>query len=215
MDLIKVAVITGWHSFDVLGFHRLFRSLDGVDAYIQHLNDFSSSPEEVRDSYDVVLFYFMPRPTPDSEGAWYVGKPKAALEHLGETKQGVSVLHHALLAYPDWPYWSEICGIADRGFDYFHDQTLPIEVARSNHPVAQGLPAWEMVDETYLMQDAGPDSEVLLTTDHPKSMRTLAWTRTHKQARVFCCALGHDDQAFSNPNFRELIRRGIVWSAGG
>ena len=45
-------------------------------------------------------------------------------------------------------------------------------------------------------------------------MKTLAWTRQYKNARVFCCQSGHDDQVFSDPNFRKVISQGIQWLAG-
>ena len=38
---------------------------------------------------------------------WWAGKPKAALERIGQTEQGIVVLHHAILAYPEWPLWAE------------------------------------------------------------------------------------------------------------
>ena len=91
-EAVQVAVITAGHPFDVPSFHRLFRSLRGVNAMIQHLDDFASSPESVRDGYQAVLFYFMMMPTPtDEKLPGYAGKPKAALEHLGETRQGIVV----------------------------------------------------------------------------------------------------------------------------
>lgn len=37
-DKIKVAVITGHHSFDVPGFYGLFRSIADVDFYMQSLD---------------------------------------------------------------------------------------------------------------------------------------------------------------------------------
>lgn len=64
------------------------------------------------------------------------------------------------------------------------------------------------------MADAGEGSQVLLSTDHPKSMKTLAWARQYKKARVFCLESGHDNQAWANPHFREILRRGILWCAG-
>jgi len=69
------------------------------------------------------------------------------------------------------------------------------------------------MDETYAMDSAGEDSAVLLTTDHPQSVKTIAWVRTYKNARVFCFQAGHDDQAFSDPNFRTVVGRGIRWVA--
>ena len=211
---VKTAVVTGGHPFDVVKFHDLFQELEGVQAYVQHMDEFASSPERERDSYECVVFYAMMRDEPNDEGQpGYVGKPRAALEHLGETGQGILVLHHAILAYAKWPLWSELVGIGDRSFGYHHDQSIRVETADRPHPIIRGVSAWEMIDETYTMADAGADSEVLLTTGHPKSMRTLGWTRTHKDARVFCYQCGHDNQTWENDSFREVLRRGIYWTA--
>jgi hypothetical protein len=211
---VKTAVITGGHSFQVIEFHELFRSLPGIDAYIQHLDEFSSSSEEVRDSYDALCFYFMPRESPTDEALpWWAGKPKAALERIGQTEQGIVVLHHAILAYPEWPLWSELVGIRDRDFDYFHDERIVISPTPIEHPITEGLSAWTMIDEAYDMADAGEGSEILLTTDHPKSMTSLAWTRSFGKARVFCDALGHDNQAWEHSSFRTVLERGIQWVA--
>lgn len=203
---LRVAVVTGGHPFDVINFHKLFRALPGVDAYIQHMDDFVTTPEKVRDEYDVVVFYHMLMPGP-------ANPIKSTLEHLGATEQGILVLHHALLAHPEWPVWSEIVGIANRKFGFYHDQAIPIQVAKPDHPITAGLESWTAEDETYTMADAGEGSEILLTTDHAKSMKKLAWTRVYKKSRVFCFQCGHDNAGWSNPNFREVLRRGIQWCA--
>ena len=88
-----------------------------------------------------------------------------------------------------------------------------IEVANADHPITQGISDWDMTDETYTMRNAGPDSEVLLTAKHPKSMNTIAWTRSFRNCRVFCFQSGHDNETWVEPNFREVLRRGILWSA--
>ena len=213
---LKVAVVTGGHPYDVQDFHRLFRSLAGMDAYIQHMDDFATSSEAVRDGYDVVVLYIMLTEGPGDEKEklpLYAGNRKAVLEHLGATNQGIVVLHHALLAYPNWPVWSELVGIANRKFWFYHDQHIQVKIANPGHPITQGLHDWEMTDETYTMANAGVGSDILLTLDHPKSMKTIGWTRQFKQARVFCLESGHDNQAWANANFREVLRRGIQWCA--
>jgi hypothetical protein len=214
-EAINLAVITGAHPFDVPGFHKLFRSLKGVNATVQHIDDFASSPVAVRDGYQAVLFYFMVTTTPtDEKLPGYAGKPKEAIEHLGSTAQGIFVLHHALLAYPQWPVWSEIVGIENRKFGYHPNQKIRVDVTRTEHPITRGLSPWEMVDETYTMDSAGEGSEILLAVDHPKSMKTVGWTRQYKKSRVFCLALGHDNAAYANQSFREVVRRGVQWCAG-
>ena len=64
------------------------------------------------------------------------------------------------------------------------------------------------------MADVSAGSRVLLTYDHPRSMRTIAWTREFRQSRVFCYQAGHDNATWPDPSFREVLRRGIRWSAG-
>jgi len=212
---LPIAVVTGGHHFDVPHFHELLGSLRGLEPIVQHLDDFTASPEPVRDSYAAVLFYCMPGAGPaDEDQPWYAGKPRAALEHLGQTPQGIAVLHHALVAFPKWPAWGEMVGLPDRTMHYFPNETIRVEPTAVRHPITRGLAPWTMVDETYTLPDAGPGCEVLLTVDNPHSTRTVAWTRRHRRSRVFCFALGHDNTAWSDPNFRRVLRRGLLWSAG-
>jgi uncharacterized protein len=210
---LRLAVVTGQHAFDVPAFHTLFRSLPGVDAYIQHMEDFAAANAPARAWYDAVLFYNFHQTTPDDGQRRGDKAMQQALGQLGQSKQGIVVLHHALLAYPKWDLWSELCGIQDRRFGFHDDQTVRTAIAQPNHPITVGLSTWEMVDETYTMPDAGAGSEILLATEHPLSMKTLAWTRRFGQARVFCYEAGHDNQAFANPSFRTVLARGIQWTA--
>jgi hypothetical protein len=214
---MNVAVVTGGHAFDVPNFHRLFRAMPPeMDVTIQSLDDFASSPEAVRDGYDAVVFYIMMRDGPTDEGhPWYAGKPKTALEHLGATRQGIVVLHHAILAYPEWLVWHEITGIPNPSFGYHIGLTVTSHIVNPQHPITRGLADWTMIDETYTTPGAGPDSEVLLTYDHPQSMKTIAWTRTYRNARVFCYQAGHDNRTWVDGNFRTVLARGIQWTAGG
>ena len=210
---VRTAVVTGHHPFDVPAFRDLFCGLEGVDPYIQHMEDFACSSPETRAAYDVVLFYNMHMETPGEGGPWYAGNMGTALEELGRAAQGIVVLHHAILAFPQWPLWSEIVGIEDRSFGYYYGETVRSEIVRPEHPIVAGFEPWEMVDETYTMASAEAGSEVLITYDHPHSMKTIAWTRQHKDARVFCYEAGHDNLAYADLSFREVLRRGILWSA--
>jgi type 1 glutamine amidotransferase len=87
-------------------------------------------------------------------------------------------------------------------------------VTDSHHPITHNLKSWDMVDETYVMKDAGKDSKIFLTTSHPNSLKTIAWSRHYKKARVFCYQSGHDISTFTDPNFRKVVAQGIRWLAG-
>ncbi len=213
---IKTAVVTGHHPFDLPGLTRLFRALPNIDAYIQHLDDFVVDQGKARDSFDAVVFYNFHQETPGvpEDEPWWGRGTRAALERLGESAQGIVCLHHGLLAYRDWPLWSKIVGIETRGFGYHPDQRVPVQVEDGEHPITEGLRGFEIIDETYTVSEPGPDSHILLTTDHPRSMHSLAWTRTYRKARVFCYESGHDAKAYENPSFRTVLARGIAWVAG-
>ncbi len=209
---VTAAVVTGGHSYDVINFRKLFGSLDGVDAYVQHIDDFATSSETVRDSYDVVVFYHMLMEGPRNTGLpGYAGEPKAVLEHLGETTQGIFVLHHALLAYPNWQVWNDIVGMDDRSFGAHAGKSLHVEIADATHPITRGLSAWDMNDETYTMTEPAGDNNVLLTVKHPQSMAAIAWSREYKNSRVFCFQSGHDNQTWANAGFQEILHRGTLW----
>lgn len=205
---IKTAVITGGHFFDVPGFHAVFRSMPEVDFYPQPLEDFIADAGNVRAHYDVLVFFNMHTAMPDD-------RTREVLEQLGNTEQGIVVLHHALLDHGEWDLWSDICGIGDRTItDFEHSVSLQMSVADNDHPVMRGIHDFELIDETYVMDEPGEGSDILLTTDHPRSMKNIAWARQFKKARAFCFQSGHDNQTYVDPNFRKILKQGIHWVAG-
>lgn len=214
-DSILTAVITGGHDYDVIGFQNMFRQIPGVNAYLQSLEDFAADTGYSRQRYDVLLFYNMHLATPGTEPGRLGPQVKEAMDTLGRSEQGIFVLHHALVAFPDWELWGDICGIRQRrDTGGAGGQTVRLDVSDQNHPVTNGLCPWQMIDEVYTTADADEDSEVLLTTDHPESMSTIAWTRCFGNSRVFCYQSGHDRTSFDDPGFRTVLTRGVQWAAG-
>ena len=236
MSPLSVAVLTGGHKFHVRPFIDFFNGLDGIDAYVFNFNDWltpsgiddhpwfsktldpvgtKSLHEDVRDSFDVTLFYTMLR-------APLEGEAKACVNHLIEAGRPVFVMHHALLNWPD-SRWGEIVGVAGERMMRQVDYGGPVNGiwfgsyavnVNADHPASAGLSDFEIVDETYSIPDCNVDCDVLLTTSHEPSMRTLAWSRTEGDSRIFCSELGHDYRAWQNPAFRTLVQNGIRWCAG-
>ena len=209
---IAVAVVTGKHTFDIPGFQQMFSSMSNMEFYLQDLENFVADVGKYNDKYDVVLFYNFHQQTPvvdERDGAMILN----SINKLAENGQGIFVLHHAILAFPNWEIWSQIVGITDRRFGYHGNQTIQTDLMDDSHPITYGLKSWEMVDETYTMNEVGDDSQPLLAIDHVNSMHIVGWTRHYGNGRVFCYQSGHDNQSFYNPNFRTVVFRGIQWLA--
>jgi hypothetical protein len=225
-EKVTVAVVTGSHSFDVVGFHNLLRSLDGIDAYVQHLEDFVADRGNARANYDAVLLYNFQRETPPEEGQarGWLGRARGVLEELGQTEQGVLVVHHAFNAYPQWEFWSDLVGMVhtDRNSDLermgarCHFGDIRHVIVDPEHPITRGLSDWVMYGEgwdfgTYRL---GPGCQPILRTDFPlMRLKETAWTHQLGKARVFCLQPGHDDKIFDHPNYRMVLERGIKWVA--
>jgi uncharacterized protein len=135
-------------------------------------------------------------------------------------------LHHNIAAHPDWPEFTKI-----RGGRYFlkpqewagkqyarsawkEGEQIHVTVADKDHPITRGLSDFTIHDETYNGYYVEPGARVLLTTDHPKNERTIAWISPYGKSRVFYLQLGHDSKAWSNPAYVEILSRGIRWAAG-
>ena len=208
---LRVAVVTGRHAFDVPAFFDLLWSLPGIEFYPQELENYVADFGRVRDRYDAVVFYNYHQAV---TGNGQPPQTKVVLEALGAAGQGIVLWHHGLVAFPGWKWWDDLTGLEDRTFTAHKGQTVRVEVAGSGHPITAGLDSWQMVDETYAMETMPRDSEILLATDHPRSMKALAWTRQVGRAPVFCYQPGHGRDAYTDPSFRTVLARGIRWAAG-
>ena len=91
---------------------------------------------------------------------------------------------------------------------------MHMEVVNQPHPITAGLKPWDIIDETYQMADAAEDSSILVTTEYPECMKTIAWTRQYKKSPVFCLELGHDNLSWTHESFRKILQQGILWCAG-
>jgi type 1 glutamine amidotransferase len=81
------------------------------------------------------------------------------------------------------------------------------------HPITKGLADFEIQDESYNKQTFTKDIRVLVTTDHPKSDKPIAWVHEYKGARVAGYQSGHDVRAWANPGHRQILGNSIRWVA--
>jgi hypothetical protein len=100
-----------------------------------------------------------------------------------------------------------------------------VNITSCSNPITQGLEDFPVCSEHYYLH-VDPAIEVLATTrfpvvpyyhmaNKPVDM-PVAWTKMWGLGRVFYNSLGHHDDVFDNsPNAAVLMKRGMLWAAGG
>jgi type 1 glutamine amidotransferase len=209
---ISLLVVTGGHDYDS-SFYGLFQNQP--DWRWDHRLQRASAEAFSRDlgKYDVLALYDMAQNITEEQKRNFL----AFVERGG----GIVVLHHALASFQNWEDYGKIIG-----GKYFlkpkdehpaslfqHDVWINVKVADTQHPVTRGLSSFQIYDEVYNRFWVEPEAKVLLTTDHPKSEKAIAWVRPHPKARIIYIQLGHGEQAHRHPAFRRLVEQAIRWAA--
>lgn len=216
---IRVLVTTGGHGFEKEPFYAMFDHMPKVAYTKAELPKAAHLLKPgLEKHYDVVVMYDMVRGIPPKQ-------QKAFVELL---KRGIGLvsLHHNMGAHRDWDEFRRIiggkfvfgpCAIDGKKYPksgWEHGQDIQVTVADRKHPITRGLEDFQIHDETYNHYYTAPDVRVLLTTDHPKNDPELAWVKRYGKSQVFYLMLGHDHHAYGNPNYRQIVARGIRWAAG-
>ena len=97
-----------------------------------------------------------------------------------------------------------------------------IEITRPDHPLMRGISDFQYRSEQYYMH-VDPGVDVLATTSFDGSHASwtrgtkmpAVWTHRYGAGRVFYSALGHIASEFDHPDMHEILRRGLLWAAGG
>ena len=217
-DKIKVLVVTGGHGFEKESFFKIFEDNPEIAFTAAAHGNTNATAYERTDwlTYDVVVLYDLQKNITERQ--------KAQMLALLNKGIGLLVLHHAVASYQHWPEYERIIGgrypeedgksgVVTDQVGYQHDMEVPVVIVFKEHPVTSGLKDFTIHDEIYWGYRVQPDVTPLITTTHAKSARPLAWAHTYARSRVVYVQLGHDHQAYENPNFRHLLAGAIRWTA--
>lgn len=207
---LKIAVLVECHPFDIMKFQEMLWSFEDCECYVQALDLFVQDVES-QDKYDAVLYYNMSLSLPENETPLM----EYLQNKLGRASQGIILLHHALLSFPKWDLWTQVSGVrvrCEEGFEYHQNEIVHEHMESFNHPIVKGITDFSITDETYIIgEPEEPGNEIILTTNNAASIQNIGWTRMYQNSRVFCYASGHDNQAYGNASFREILHNGILW----
>jgi type 1 glutamine amidotransferase len=215
---IRVLLVTGGHGFEREPFFQIFKDNPQITFEAVEQPKAQASFEPAAGArYDVIVLYDFWQPITLETKTNFLAR-------LQEGK-GLVALHHCLANYQDWPEFARIIGgkyrlqrhiengVEKPGSTYQHDVDLPVKIVDPTHPITLGLRDFVIHDETYGQFDVSPEVHRLLTTTAPTSGPVIGWTKTYGPARVAYLELGHDHQAYENPNYRKLIAQAIGWAA--
>lgn len=161
---------------------------------------------------------------------WTPTAQKTIESYITEGKGGWIGFHHAALlgdfdGYPMSPWFSAFMG-GIRYTSYIPGfATATVKVEDPSHPATKGLPSSFVIEreEWYTWNESPrPRVRVLASVDEstyqPNSMikmgdHPVVWSNEHYKARNIYIFMGHHADLFQNPNFVQLFRNAIFWSA--
>jgi type 1 glutamine amidotransferase len=216
---IRVLVTVGGHGYEEAPFDAMWNALPGVTwKKIEVPKQADMLKPGLEKQYDVIAMYDMcPGISP---------KQQQAFVELLKNGIGVVSMHHNMGAHQRWDEFRKIIGAkfptTDSTIDgakfkpstWDHDQEMKISVVCKDHPITKGVCDFVIHDETYGGYWVSPCVQVLLKTDNPKNKPgQIAWTANYGKSRVAYLMLGHDHQAWQNPNYAKLLVQAIHWAA--
>ncbi|MBS1829443.1 MAG: ThuA domain-containing protein [Acidobacteria bacterium] len=212
---VRLLVVTGGHGFDKRFFDLFASHPEWKWEHREHAPRSTSTvySKPIARDFDVVVLYDMPKRITENEERNFLD--------LFRQGKGVVVLHHALCSYQTWDTFNEITGYRMREsnagalptFTFLHDVHFPLQKVAVDHPVLEGVPNFDVFDETYGRVYLDGGSQPLLVTNNATSMPIVAWTRTYMLSRLVMIQPGHGPQIFANEHYRRLVANAVRWVA--
>ena len=162
--------------------------------------------------YDAVLLFAnwdsIPKP-----------QEQALIDYVSAGK-GLVAVHCASYCFRNSPELVKMMG--GQFWRHTWDTIRPIWT-RPDHPAIMGTQAFKTLDETYLHSKLQPDNLILTEReiqpdqykDKPGAKtEPYTWVRNYGKGKVFYTAYGHDENTWGQPEFMNLLEKGIRWAVG-
>jgi type 1 glutamine amidotransferase len=216
-EKVEVVILVGGHGYDKRGFDQLWSSYGDIDADVWQGAPYTVFDDVSEFKYDVIVMYNLSSGITDAQRENFL--------RLLEDGVGLVVWHHALANCQDWPEFEKIAGAkfwmkpGERNGEQIGRSgtgggRVKMHIEDPKHPITKDMDDFEVEDETYNRQTFCDGIQVLVSTDHPRSDKPIAWVHNYRKARVFGYQSGHDAKVWTDANFQRLMARGIRWTAG-
>jgi type 1 glutamine amidotransferase len=126
-------------------------------------------------------------------------------------------IHAAADTEYEWDWYGKLTGAYFKSHP--KQQEAKIEVVDRDHPATSHLPEiWTHFDEWYNYKDISSDIRVLMKLDESSyeggennGNHPIAWCQEYAGGRSFYTGLGHTNEAYDDPAFRQHLLGGILW----
>lgn len=185
---------------------------------VEPTEDASTFTDVALATYDVVVFL-------NTTGNVLDSSQQDAFRAWIEAGGGFVGIHSAADTEHGWDWYGDLLGGGARFISHPPIQTATVVKEDPSHPSTHHLPAQlSFTDEWYNFQ-ANPRSAVtvLLTLDESSydpganamgADHPIAWAHRVGEGRSWYTNLGHRDQTYADPGFREHVLGGLLWAAG-
>ena len=178
---------------------KLFRS--GVNmSYTTDLNDINT---ENLSKYDGLIIYANHDSLPPAQ--------ESAMRAFVEGGKGLIPLHSASGCFRNSAWYIKTIG---GQFASHKVETFENKILKADHPVMKGITNFKTWDETYVHKNLNPDKTVIGERVEGDHHEPYTWVRNEGKGRVFYTAYGHEDSTWTNNQFLELVKNGVVWAMG-
>lgn len=155
----------------------------------------------------------------NTSGTILNAKQKKGFQSYIRSGGGFVGVHAATDTEFEWPWYNQMIGAWFK--NHPKQQMARLLVKDRHHPSTKHLPAiWERKDEWYNFKDINSDIHVLITIDEKSyeggtngGFHPIAWYHNFEGGSVFYTALGHREDAYSDPAFLKHLLGGIVYAA--
>ncbi|MBB5353444.1 type 1 glutamine amidotransferase [Haloferula luteola] len=124
---------------------------------------------------------------------------------------GFLVIHSGTSGYENIP---SMRGLSAGAFAS-HPEQCPVTVEPvAGHPLCEGIESFTETDEHYVMHFDDASADVFLRSRSAHGVQPAGWRRTVGKGRVCVLTPGHRIEVWLRPEFRELLRRCLLWCGG-
>ncbi len=129
-------------------------------------------------------------------------------------------IHAASDTEYDWPWYGKLVGAYFKSHP--KQQEARLIVVDRKHPSTEHLqPTWTHFDEWYNFKSLNPQVRVLIKLDESSytggkngENHPIAWYHEFDGGRAFYTGLGHTEEAYDDPDFRQHLVGGIAYCLG-